>query len=204
MRYVVAFFTICFCLLSAGEFDKVKITPDISYIYVYHKGKAVIIHRIQDTKHKLTGEYSKTYRPKSYIQPIKQNSGVQTIGEDELLEFMQQKVNRHKGLVVDVRSREDYAKESIPSAVNIPIEILSNDKATAKLFKVLKMRRGDMGKWDGTNALYLAIYCHGLWCKKSSDFIDKFVRLGYPRDKLLYYRGGFQMWKILGLTTVKN
>ena len=44
---------------SAGQFDKVKITPDISYIYVYHKGKAVKVHRTQDTKNKLTGEYAK-------------------------------------------------------------------------------------------------------------------------------------------------
>jgi len=43
---------------NAKSYNKVKITPDISYIYVYHKGKAVKIHRIQDTKNKLTGEYA--------------------------------------------------------------------------------------------------------------------------------------------------
>ena len=25
---------------------------------------------------------------------------------------------------------------------------------------------------------------------------------GYPPDKLRYYRGGMQMWQVLGLTTV--
>ncbi len=30
------------------------------------------------------------------------------------------------------------------------------------------------------------------------------MELGYPPEKLLYYRGGFQMWKILGFTTVTN
>ena len=46
-------------LASAGKYDKVKITPEMAYIYVYHKGKAVKVHRIQDTKHKLTGEYAR-------------------------------------------------------------------------------------------------------------------------------------------------
>ena len=41
-------------MLVAGQYDTVKITPDMSYLYVYHKGKAVKIHRIQDTKNKLT------------------------------------------------------------------------------------------------------------------------------------------------------
>ncbi|HHD78727.1 MAG TPA: hypothetical protein ENK98_03695, partial [Epsilonproteobacteria bacterium] len=58
-------------VVLAGKYDKVKITPDMAYIYVYHKGKAVKVHRIQDTKHKLTGEYAKQYRPGNDIQPIK-------------------------------------------------------------------------------------------------------------------------------------
>ena len=34
--------------MHAEQYDTVKITPDISYIIVYHKGKAVKVHRIQD------------------------------------------------------------------------------------------------------------------------------------------------------------
>ena len=112
--------------LSAGQFDKVKITPDMAYIYVYHKGKAVKVHRIQNTKHKLTGEYAKIYRPGKYIQPIKMHDDIQTIGEVELLKFMREKGNKRKGLVVDLRSKADYKKETIPSSVNIPSSIKDN------------------------------------------------------------------------------
>jgi len=196
--------SICASLLTAGQFDKVKITPDMSYIYVYHKGKAVKVHRIQDTKHKITGEYAKIYRPQKYIQPIKTNKDVQTIGEVELLYFMKEKVNKKKGLLIDVRTRSEYAKESIPSAVNIPASVKDNKIKVEKILKVLRAKRMPNGNLDTQDALEIAFYCHGLWCNKSSEFIQTFLDLGYPADKIFYYRGGFQMWKILGFTTVTN
>lgn len=191
-------------IATAGRYDKVKITPDTAYIYVYHKGKAVKVHRIQDTKHKLTGEYAKQYRPGKYIQPIKMAEHVQTIGEVELLQFMKQKVNKKRGLLVDLRTKADYKKESIPSAVNIPARVKDNPAKIEKILKVLGAKRTSTGGLDTSNVLEVAFYCHGLWCNKSSEFIKIFLDLGYPADKMFYYRGGFQMWKILGFTTVTN
>ena len=188
----------------AGKYDKVKITPDMAYIYVYHKGKAVKVHRIQDTKHKLTGHYAKLYRPGTSIQPIKMNPKVKTIGEVELLKFMIKKVNKKKGLLVDVRPKSAYKKESIPSAVNIPSSVKDNPAKLEKILKVLGAKRQADGSLDTSNALEVAFYCNGLWSEKSSEFIKKFLEMGYPADKLLYYRGGFAMWKILGFTTVTN
>lgn len=191
-------------LASAGKYDKVKITPNIPYIYVYHKGKAVKVHRIQDTKHKLTGEYAKTYRPGQYIQPIKMNENIRTIGEVELLKFMTQKVNKKKGILVDVRPKTAYKKESIPSAVNIPSRIKDDKVKLEKIFKILGAKKEKDGSFDTSHVLEVAFYCNGLWCNKSSEFIKTFLKFGYPADKILYYRGGFQMWKILGFTTVEN
>jgi len=188
----------------AGKYDKVKITPDVAYIYVYHKGKAVKVHRIQDTKHKLTGHYAKLYRPGTSIQPIKMNPKVKTIGEVELLKFMTQKVNKKNGLLVDVRPKSEYREESIPSAVNIPSRIKDNPVKLEKVLKILGAKRKSDGSLDTRNVLKIAFYCNGLWCNKSPDMIKKFLEMGYPADKLLYYRGGFAMWKILGLTTVTN
>ncbi len=191
-------------LLFAGKYDKVKITPEISYIYVYHKGKAVKIHRIQDTKNKLTGEYAKTYRPGHDIQPIKMDSRIQTIGEIELLKFLRDKVNKKKGVLVDVRSRSYYHDESIPGAVNIPFSTINDHAKMERILKVLGAKRRADGTLDASGARTIAVYCHGLWCGKSSRFIKALMNLGYPPEKLLYYRGGFQMWKILGFTTVTN
>jgi len=190
--------------VHAGKFDKVKITPDISYIYVYHKGKAVKVHRIQNTKNKLTGEYASTYRPNQDIQPIKMHKDIQTIGEVELLGFMKNKVNKKKGLLVDLRSKKAYKKESIPSAVNIPAKTMHNKTKMEKILKILGAKRLADGSLDTKKVMDVAFYCNGLWCDKSPKFIKAFLELGYPADKMLYYRGGFQMWKILGFTTVTN
>jgi len=189
---------------NAKSYNKVKITPDISYIYVYHKGKAVKIHRIQDTKNKLTGEYALQYRPSKYIQPIKMHKDIQTIGEVELLTFMKEKANSREGILIDIRSKKEYKRESIPSAINIPAEVIDNKVKLSKIFKILGLTKKKDGSYDTKKALDIAVYCNGLWCDKSSVFIKKLIELGYPAEKILYYRGGFQMWKILGFTTVTN
>jgi rhodanese-related sulfurtransferase len=201
---IIAFIIALTLGVTAGQFDKVKITPDMAYIYVYHKGKAVKVHRIQDTKNKLTGEYAKVYRPGKDIQPIKMHPNVQTVGEVEILKFMKEKVNKKKGLLVDLRPKSDYLKESIPSAVNIPARVKDNKAKLEKILKVLGAKRASDGTLDTSKVLDVAFYCNGLWCDKAPDFIKVFLDLGYPADKLLYYRGGFQMWKILGFTTVTN
>ena len=203
MKFII-FLLIVTIFASAGKYDKVKITPEISYIYVYHKGKAVKVHRIQDTKHKLTGEYANIYRPGKYIQPIKMHPSIQTVAEVEILKFMKDKVNKKEGILVDLRPKSDYAKESIPSAVNIPARVKDDKTKVEKILKVLGAKRNADGTLNTNNALEVTFYCHGLWCDKSSDFIKAFIDAGYPADKMYYYRGGFQMWKILGFTTVTN
>jgi len=195
---------ILFMGLRAGQYDKVKIAPDMSYIYVYHKGKAVKVHRIQDTSHKITGEYAKQYRPNQDIQPIKIDKNIQTIGEIELLHFMQEKGNSKKGVLIDVRSKEAYKKETIPSAVNIPYETKNNAYKMGKILQIFGAIRLNNGILKTDNAVDLVVYGHGLWDGKSSEFILELLKLGYPSKKIFYYRGGMQMWKILGFTTVIN
>ncbi len=203
MRILIVLLTVTIAM-TAGQYNKVKITPDMAYIYVYHKGKAVKVHRIQDTKHKITGEYAKIYRPGTDIQPIKMHKDIKTVGEVELLKFMTNKVNKKKGLLVDLRPKIAYKKESIPSAVNIPARVKDNPVKIEKILKVLGAKRNTDGTLDTSKVLEVAFYCDGLWSDKSPEFIKAFLDLGYPADKILYYRGGMQMWKILGFTTVTN
>ena len=192
-------------LLNAGKYDKVKITPEISYVLVYHNGKSVKVHRIQNIKHRLTGEYAKISRPcpGQCIQPISMGSDINTIGEVEVVKFLKSKVNGNKGLLIDVREKKQYNDETIPSSVNIPYSIHNDSEAMDKIFVALGMKKRVDESWDDAHALDLIFYCNGLWCAKSSSFIREFVDRGYPASRIGYYRGGFQMWKILGFTTVK-
>ncbi|CAA6820059.1 MAG: Unknown protein [uncultured Sulfurovum sp.] len=203
MRYLVlVLFT--FIELNAGPYDKVKITPSMSYIYVYHKGKAVKVHRIQDTKYKLTGEYSKLYRPKQYIQAIKIDKNVKTIGEIELLHFMKSKVNENSGIVIDVRTTEKYKRGTIPSSVNIPTNTQYNKRKMDRVFKAIGVTIEDNNTLNVSNAVDVVIFGDGLWSSDAKDMVNTFLQRGFPYEKILYYRGGFQMWKVLGFTTVTD
>ena len=204
MKRLIVLLTLSVTVMLAGQYDKVKITPDIAYIYVYHKGKAVKVHRIQNTKHKLTGEYAIQYRPGKDIQPLTVNPKVKTIGEVELLDFMRNKVNKKRGILIDVRPKASYKAEAIPSAVNIPLRVKDNHVKFDKILKIFGAQKQADGSLNTENVLDLAVYCNGLWCGKSSEFIKALLTEGYPAEHILYYRGGFQMWKILGFTTVTN
>ena len=54
--------------------------------------------------------------------------------------------------------------------------------------------------WDFSSAKNLLLWCNGMWCGQSPRAIQGLLKLGYPVEKLHYYRDGMQGWQILGLT----
>jgi hypothetical protein len=44
------------------------------------------------------------------------------------------------------------------------------------------------------------IFCNGLWCGQSPTAIRAMIAAGYPAERVFYYRGGMQSWRVLGLT----
>lgn len=83
--------------------------------------------------------------------------------------------------LLDVRSREDYAKEHIKGALSLPLDEL--DKAKS-LFKP---------------ADDLIVYCDSFVCSASSSAAKMLARMGFSnvRD----YKGGLREWKTSGLPT---
>jgi rhodanese-related sulfurtransferase len=117
--------------------------------------------------------------------------GVTTIGELELLEMLQDP----EALVIDSRTRDWYLRGTIPGGRPIPYtEILD--------------RLGDLGceadfdGWDCSAAKRVALFCNGLWCGQSPTAIRSMVGAGYPPERIFYYRGGMQSWRMLGLTVI--
>ncbi len=195
-----------FSILSAGKYDKVKITEDMSYVFVYHKGHAIKIHRIQDIQNHLTGTYAKISYPcpGMCIQPISFNDKIETIGEVEVVKFIKNQVNNKKGVVIDARPKKLYNQGTIPSSINIPFSLSKNTKAMDNILTVLGVTNNSNGTLNIEKAIEIVVYCNGPWCSKSKQLITALLKKGYPADKIQYYRGGFQMWKSLGLTTVKT
>lgn len=191
--------------ISSAE-NKVKITPNLDYLDVQHNGKTIRIERIQDTSHKLTNSFSKTSRvcPPFCINPIKLSANISTTGELEVLDFLDNEVKKNKGLLVDSRMPAWFEKGTIPGAVNIPFTVLSkgfDNKHTVDIIKLLGATEKD-GNWDFTNVKKLMLFCNGSWCGQSPAALMNLAKLGYPEEKLFWYRSGVQSWQQVGLTIV--
>ncbi len=188
--------------LSYADEYPVQITTNMPFTEVTHNGTPVIVKRIQDTTHKLVDDFAKTSRkcPPFCVQPMSVSADVKTIGELELLDFMQTDVANGKGVLIDARMPKFYLSETIPGSINIPFVLFSGDKQS-KVLNLLGVKSED-NKYDFREAKKLALYCNGPWCEQSTTAIKALVKAGYPESKLFYYRGGMQLWKIFSLTTV--
>ncbi|MCK5854399.1 MAG: hypothetical protein KAG56_04200 [Sulfurovaceae bacterium] len=184
----------------------VKITNTLSSITTKDSGQKVEIRRSQDSQNRLTDDYTKTSRacPPFCIQSTKIATDIKSIAELELLDFIQNHVSKNQGILVDSRLKNWFEVETIPSAINIPYTAIENrsKKKTKRLFQALGMRIKADGSWDFSKAKSLAIFDNGIWCEQAQHFVNGLIQHNYPKDKLFYYRAGFQGWKLLGLTTI--
>jgi len=194
-----------------------RITPSLTSIEVNHGGKQVTIARTADKKATIPAAYIKTAKmcPPFCIQPMQVASGVETVGELELMGYLKRIDNNDRSvMVVDSRTPDWIARGTIPGSVNIPWNQLNIDMSGSfdveteaeTMNKILVEKFGARmtnGSWDFRNAKTLVLFCNGSWCPQSSINIRTLVKLGYPSYKLKWYRGGMQSWVSLGLTTVK-
>jgi rhodanese-related sulfurtransferase len=155
--------------------------------------------------------------------------GVTTVGEAEIFRFMERQLAEGTGLLIDARTPSWHEKGTIPGSVNIPFTVFSGapdaPETVAALERVGGVRRGEVGAmtrkleqamaplglfdahaktdtWDFSHAKELVLWCNGPWCGQSPRAIKGLIELGFPPEKISYYRGGMQMWRILGLTVV--
>lgn len=188
------------------EAQVVNITASLGSVDTTHSGKKVTIQRIQDTSNMLVDDYAKTSRecPPYCIQPMKVDPAIRTVGVVEVVNFIKDKVNTNRGVLIDTRLKNFYELETIPSARNIPFSVLQNaTPAQAKmLFEALGAKSLPNGKFDFTNAKELLIFCNGIWCEQTKRFVVALNKYNYPKNKISYYRDGFQDWKLNGLTTI--
>ena len=197
--------SVCFLVFSfqSAVAQEVKITPEVAARTIVMPDGTLTIERNQDTDHRLDSEFTKTSRPcpPFCIHPMSAGEGVATVGELEVMDFLETKVAKGSGLLIDSRVPDWYAKGTIPGAVNVPFTTLeTTNPYRDEILKALGARKtGDA--WDFSQALSLMLFCNGPWCDQSPRAIRNLTDVGYPANKLSYYRGGMQLWLLLGLTT---
>jgi len=189
----------------------VNITADLPSVQVLHNGQKVTIMRNQNQDNWINPAFARTSRkcPPFCIQPIELAPGVRTVGELEMLHYLQKMSNGDKSiLVIDSRKPGSVEKGSIPGTVNIPTDRLDSAKTNPiTVREIIEKQFGARyrnGSWDFSRARRLVMFCNGPWCKQSSTSIRGLLKRGYPANKLIWYRGGMQNWEALGLTTVKS
>jgi rhodanese-related sulfurtransferase len=199
-----------FSLAAAAADQPVGITATLPYVDVLHEGRAFRIKREEDSFNQIEPDYAMTSRPcpPYCIQPMRLAPGVETIGELELLDYLKRVGRDPKVLVIDSREREWLQRSGIiPGAIHLPwTQLHPNHADPASIAETLELqfgaaRLGGGGLWNFENAKTLVFYCNGSWCGQSPTNIKQLLSLGYPADKLKWYRGGMQSWKSLGLAT---
>lgn len=185
--------TIALTLVSGkvlAETD-VAISKEMPTVTIETADGPVEIGRIQDTDNEISGEWARTSRPcpEFCIQPMTPAEGVSTIGELELIAMLQDP----DALVVDSRTYDWFEGGTIPGAVNIPY--------TRTVDELGQMGCApDFDGWNCSEAKHVALFCNGIWCGQSPTAIRSMIQAGFPADRISYYRGGMQVWRLLGLS----
>jgi len=185
-------------LLQAQD---VEISQGITSVEIQANDKYFVISREQNPESYLTNSYALTSRPSPpfFIEPFQVNDKVETYGELEVIEFLK----TNSGVFIDARLENWFEESAIAGAVNIPFKLFLEDssKRDAILIGFGAKKQSD-GSWGFTKAKKLLFYCNGAWCGQSPTAIKALVEIGYPQEKMKYYRGGMQEWQLLGLSTV--
>jgi rhodanese-related sulfurtransferase len=193
MRAILFFFCVTAAATTAMA-DEVGITKDIMSVTVQTPDGSVEIMRNQDTDARLAEPWVQTSRPcpNFCIQPMSPAPGVTTIGELEVLEFLQS----GDALLVDGRIRSQYEAGTIPGAISVPYTEAADrlDEFGCEI---------DFDGWICEGELpNIVLFCNGPWCGQSPTAARRMIEASYPAEKIYYYRGGMQSWNMLGLTVV--
>jgi rhodanese-related sulfurtransferase len=141
------------------------------------------------------------------IQPMSLHPEVETYGEMEVMHFFKEMQSDDSMMLIDTRGETWYRSRTIPGAVNIPHHDISKSdqfpedyKRALRLMNVKKKN----GNYDFSEAKTIALFCNGSWCSQSPGMIKNLIALGYPPEKIKWYRGGMHDWLTLSMTSTNS
>jgi rhodanese-related sulfurtransferase len=141
------------------------------------------------------------------IQPMQIAEGIKTVGEIEVLDFLKNKFMKEPQsyVLVDSRRPNWFEISTIPGAVNIPYDEMTYDvdfeEDFARMLHILNIKKVGK-KYDFSHVKTALLFCNASWCGQSPQAIRILLDMGYPRDKILWFRGGLQDWILSGFNTI--
>jgi len=142
------------------------------------------------------------------IFPMKLHKDIETYGELEVMRYIKEMQNDPSMLFVDTRDEEWYEYRTIPGAENmhyvyITMPDVFPEEFEASLEKLGIVIRKDK-TYDFSAAKIVLFFCNGAWCSQSPQMIKGLLSLGYPPEKIKWYRGGMQTWLAAGMTSTRK
>lgn len=141
------------------------------------------------------------------LSPMKIHDEVETFGELEVLDFLEEMQDDDTMLFVDSRKKEWFEEMSIPGAVNVPFVYFTEagkwEKEKQEAMKLLGIEQTKTG-YDFSKAKTALFFCNGIWCRQSPQMIEALLAMGYPPAKIKWYRGGLQSWLSVGMTSTRS
>ena len=135
------------------------------------------------------------------LSPMIVADGVTTLGEMEVIEFLSSTVQNGDGLLIDARLPEHRALGLIPASVNIPAATLAPANPFRDEILMALGAEKFQGIFNFTDMMTLVVFDGGPATSDAQTLITDLIAAGYPADKISYYRGGMQVWAMLGLST---
>lgn len=169
-----------------------------------------------------TGDYAHAKVPKecksTYVHttgkllPMQIHEDIDTYGELEILAFIKHMQKDDSMLLIDGRKQSWFDYRTIPGAINIPFHHLKEKDAFEFEFEhALKILGVNINEaedesinFDFSEAKTIAVFCNGPWCTQSVAMITALIEIGYPEDKMKWYRGGMQTWLAAGMTSTRK
>ena len=142
---------------------------------------------------------------KGKLLPIQLDADLDTYGELEVLAFLKEMQYDDKLLLIDSRKESWFEYRTIPGAINIPFIYFKYRDNYEFHFEYALKHLGvfiqENGEYDFSKAKTLVLFCNGPWCSQSPSMLYALLEIGYPVEKLKWYRGGMQDWLGAGMTS---
>ncbi|WP_295421115.1 rhodanese-like domain-containing protein [Sulfurovum sp.] len=142
------------------------------------------------------------------LLPMHLDEGLETYGELEVLAFLKEMQHNDRLLLIDSRKSKWFNYMTIPGAINMPFQYFKERDSYEFHFEYALKHLGVFvqkdGEYDFSNAKTLVLFCNGPWCSQSPSMIYALLEIGYPPEKLKWYRGGMQDWLGAGMTSTRK